>query len=308
LIKSKPSPTKAYVNYWPYLFCIPFILFYLLFSLFPTLFSIGMSMTNWTGFGDRIFVGLKNYVFLFTKDKIFLKTFSNTFLLMCISVPLQIFIGLLMAQVLFNMKRCKSVIQTMGFLPYIIPAVAAGFIFAYIFDRDFGYINQIFIALGIWDEGRYFLQIPWDARLIVAFIEIWKYSGYCMVIYMAGMASVPEEIYEAAKIDGSSGVHAFFKITIPLIKNTTVFLVTTSVIHALQLYDAASMLYSGQMGNPIIGGPEYSVFTVVWKFVDDAFGSNSRLGYGAAESTILFVVIVIMSLLSYRISSGKEKS
>lgn len=308
MIKTKLSLSKANVNYWPYIFCIPFVLCYLIFSLFPTLFSIGISMTNWTGFGDKTFIGLKNYINLFTKDKLFIKAFGNTFLLMGISVPVQLFFGIIMAQVLFNIKRCKSVLQTIGFLPYIIPAVAAGFIFAYIFDRDFGYINQIFVQLGIWDEGRYFLQRPGDARLIVALIEIWKYSGYCMVIYIAGMASVPEEIYEAARIDGSSGIHAFIKITIPMIRNTTVFLVTTSVIHALQLFDAASMIYSGQMGNPIIGGPEYSVFTVVWKFVDDAFGSNSRMGYGAAESTVLFVVIVIMSLLSYRISIGKENS
>jgi len=298
----KVSGTKV----WPYIFCAPFVLAYFGFSLFPTLFSFYISLFDWSGIGSKTYLGLRNYVNILTKDVLFYKSIYNTFIIMLMSIPVQLFAGLVLAQIIFNLRRSQRFFQTISFLPYVTAPVAVGFIFGYIFDWHAGYINVLLMKLGILQEGIYWLQSPFYSRMIVAIMKLWKYCGYSMIIYAAGMTAIPIEIYEAATVDGSSTLKTFFKITLPLLRNTTVFLVVTSIIQGLQTFDEPVLLYQGWGANPTVGGPDYSVLTVVWKFYDDAFRTNTMLGYGAAVSYLLFIIIVLLSLISYKVSSGKE--
>lgn len=293
---------------WPFLFAAPFIVTYLLFNLYPVIYSFILSLDSWNGIGEKAFVAFGNYVKIFTRDVLFLKSVGNTVLIMAIATPTAIFSGLVLAYLLFNLKKGKRLFQTINFFPYITTPVAIGFIFSYLFDYSGGYMNQLLTTTGLLGEKYYWLEHVWSARTIVILMIIWRNLGYYMTIYLSGMTAISSEVYEAAKIDGASKIEIFFKITIPLLKNTTLFLALTSVIGGLQLFDEPYQLYTGWTAGVVnVGGPKYSVLTVIWKFYDDSFKSNSMLGYGAAVSFTLFLIIFAVSLLQLKFMARKEE-
>ncbi len=289
---------------WPYLFVAPYVLCYVIFTVYPTLYSLFLSFFDWNGIRAMRFVGVDNYVNLLTKDKLFWKSLWNTVQFMLLSVPIQTIIGLLLANAVFSLKRSKRTLETVFFLPYIIAPIAIGAIFSNLFDWQYGYINELLIKLGVLDEGIYFLQNETMTRVIIVTMQVWRHFGYCMVIYMAGMTSISTEIYEAARIDGANEWQLFTKITVPQLNNLTVFLIMTSIINGMQLYEIPKQLYAGT--TTATGGPGYSALTIIWKFVNDAFGNKMRLGYGAALCYTLFVIIMVISFVSKKISARKE--
>lgn len=294
---------------WPFLFAAPFVITYILFNLYPVIYSFILSLHSWNGIGEKAFIGFGNYVKIFTRDVLFLKSVGNTVLIMAIATPTAIFSGLVLAYLLFNLKKGKRLFQTINFFPYITTPVAIGFIFSYLFDYSGGYVNQLMTTAGLLREKYYWLEHVWSARTIVILMIIWRNLGYYMTIYLSGMTAISAEVYEAAKIDGASKIQIFFKITIPLLKNTTLFLALTSVIGGLQMFDEPYQLYTGWTAGVVnVGGPKYSVLTVIWKFYDDSFKSNSMLGYGAAVSFTLFLIIFAVSLLQLKFMTRKEEN
>lgn len=292
---------------WPYLFCAPFLLAYALFNLFPTLYSLFLSFFEWNGIGQKNFVGLQNYITLFTQDKMFLKSLGNTAILMGLSTPITVALGLLLANVLFYVAKGRMLYQTINFFPYITAPVAIGFIFSYMFDWQSGYINQILTSIGVLEEPFFWLQSPWASRAIVVIMVVWRYLGYYMTLYLAAMTALPQNVYEAARVDGANRFVTFFRITVPLLKNMTVFLVITSMIGGLQMFEEPMLLFSGwaNMGNGAMGGPGNAVLTTVWKFYNDAFKMDSRLGYSSAIAYSLFFIIAAISITSFIISNKK---
>lgn len=303
--KKKSALRKG--NKWPYLFCLPFIAAYFLFSLFPMLYSFQLSFFDWNGIGTKTFVGLQNYINLFTKDPLFLKSLGNTIILMAFSTPITVFLGMMVAYLLFDIGRGKRLYQTVNFFPYITTPVAIGFIFSYLFDWQSGYINKILVWLGIIDEPVFWLQSEVASKVIIVIMIVWRYLGYYMTIYLAAMTSMPAEVYEAAAVDGAGSFKMFTKITIPMLKNTTMFLIVTSIIGGLQMFEEPKLLFSGwaTMGNGATGGPGNTALTTVWKFYNDAFNLDSRLGYGSAIAYSLFIIIIVFSIIGFRITKGR---
>lgn len=297
------------IRLWPYLFSLPFLLSYLVFHLYPVLYSLFLSFYDWNGIGERTFVGFKNYADLWFRDPLFGKSIRNTIIIMLLALPITFLLGLALANVTFNLLRGKRFFQTVNFLPYITTPVAIGFIFSYMFDWQTGIINRAALRFGLLDEPFYWLQVPFSAQCIVALMFIWKHFGYFMTIYLAGMTAIPQELYEAAKIDGASGFRTFWHITMPLLRSITVFLVVTSIISGLQLFDEPKLLYGGWGGSGIVaaGGPDNAVLTVIWKFVDNSFITDNRLGYGSAVAYSLFLLIVFFSVISYRLTAGRRE-
>lgn len=293
---------------WPILFSLPFLLAWGLFMLFPMLYSFFLSLFDWNGISQRQFVGLGNYVRLFTQDPLFWKSLGNTLLIMLMSLPITLVSGLLLAYVLLGLTKGRRFFQVVNFLPYITTPVAIGFIFSYIFDWNSGILNALLTHLGILQEPYFWLQQPWSARIIVAIMIIWRNFGYCMLIYLSGMLAIPGDIYEAARIDGAGSWQVFIRITIPCLKPVTLFLFVTALIGGFQMFDEPVQLYSGwSAASKNIGGPEYSVLTMIWKFYDNAFGSSTRLGYGAAIAYSLFLFIAVCSLASFYLGKKGEK-
>ena len=296
-------------NKWPYLFCLPFITAYLVFSLYPMLYSLQLSFFDWNGIGKKTFIGLQNYIKLFTKDPLFWKALKNTVILMAFSTPITVFLGLVVAYLLFDIKRGKRLYQTVNFFPYITTPVAIGFIFSYLFDWQSGYINKLFTATGILDEPFYWLNSAIASKVIIVIMIVWRYLGYYMTIYLAAMTSMPMEVYEAAAIDGASNLKIFTRITVPMLRHTTVFLVITSMIGGLQMFEEPKLLFGGwaALGGAQTGGPGNTALTVVWKFYNDAFNLDSRLGYGSAIAYSLFVIIMLFSIIGFKITGRGEK-
>ncbi|RED53160.1 carbohydrate ABC transporter permease [Cohnella lupini] len=291
---------------WPYLFSLPFVLTYAAFQLYPVIYSFVLSLYDWNGISDRSFIGFKNYVQLWTNDPLFIKSLWNTLIMMGMFIPVTLILGLTLAYWTFHLVRGKNLIQTINVLPYITTPVAIGFIFSYLFDWQTGLVNLFLTKVGILEEGFYWLQDEWGSRAIIALMVVWRNLGYFMIIYMAGMTIIPQDVYEAAKVDGSTGLHTFRTITMPLLRNITVFLVVTSVISGFQLFDEPKLLYGGWSGSAQVGGPDNSALTIIWKFVDESFISNTRFGYASAIAYSLFLLILLFSIASYRLTAPKE--
>lgn len=257
-------------NKWPYLFSLPFLGAYGLFMLFPMIYSFYLSLFDYNGIVEKHFVGFRNYINLFTKDRLFLKSLFNTVLIMLMSLPVNLILGLVIAYLLFQLVKGRRLFQVVNFLPYITTPVAIGFIFSYIFDWNSGILNGLLTHFNILQENYFWLQHPWSARLIVAIMIVWRNFGYCMMIYLSGMTAIPQDVYEAAAIDGAGKVKTFLHIILPLLKNVTVFLFITALIGGFQMFDEPVQLYSGwSAASKSVGGPDYSVLTVYTNFISD---------------------------------------
>jgi ABC-type sugar transport system permease subunit len=287
----------------PYLLILPFFLLYFVFQFFPILFSLYVSLSRWKGAGDPVFVGLANYIRLF-QDPMFYKSIFNTFLLMAIALPLQLFVGLLLAVVLKDFTgKSRTLLQTMNFLPYLTTPVAIGLLFSLLFEWKSGTINLALQALGFVKEPYYWLGYPLGSRVVVIILCFWKYFGYMMVMFLAGLSTIPEELYEAARIDGAGWFQSFSRITIPMLRPIMTFVTTMSIIGGWKLFDEPKLLFPD--ASQPIGGPERSVLTVVLKFYDTSFRSFD-FGYGASIAYGLFMVIFIFSLITIRVMNRED--
>lgn len=301
--KKKKGKTWEYSFKYPLFFALPFCICFFAFNLYPMLYSLYLSFHDWSGVGNKVFIGIKNYQMIFSRDKLFWKSLFNTLHIMLISFPAAIILGLVIAAFLFNIKRLRTFFQTLNFLPYITTPVAIGLIFLFLFDRNTGIVNILIEKMG--GESLNWLGNPGLAQLVIAFMIIWKYVGYYMALYLAGMTSISSEIYEAAKMDGAGPVKTFFKITLPLLRPINIFIIITSLIGALQLFDEPNLMFNVSTTS-IIGGPSRSCLTMMWNFYDVAFGSTARLGYGSAVAATIFVIILLVSLVGLKLMGRKE--
>jgi multiple sugar transport system permease protein/cellobiose transport system permease protein len=298
-------------NIWPYLFLLPFFALYTAFFAYPTLYSFYISLTDWdgvAGINKMKFVGLANYIRLFTRDTLFYKSLFNTLLFMVLYIPVVIFGGLVLAVLLYKLKSNRRLFQTLNVLPYITTPAAIGVIFAFMFDWSTGIINKILVASGLVQEGINWLGIGSTARFVVILMLIWKNFGYYLIIYLAGLSTIPEELTEAALVDGANERQIFFKITTPYLRPITQFLIITSITGGLQLFDEPMVLFGGSGGGPfLIGGPDRSCLTGMIYFYDRAFKSTTFLGYGAAITYGIFIFIVLLSFISSRLLYREEE-
>ncbi|MDR1419612.1 MAG: sugar ABC transporter permease [Treponema sp.] len=293
-------------KYWIPVFLGPFVLFYAVFHLFPILNSFYVSFTDWDGLipTSKNFIGLRNYGKVF-QDPLFYRALFNTLRIMVFQVPLVIITGLLIAVLLNSTSHGRRLVQTLNFLPYITTPVAIGFIFAFLFDWNIGPVNAILRFFHIISANVNWLGSSTWAPAITVLLSVWRYFGYFMVLYLAGLAAVPQELYEAAVVDGASPVQNFFYITLPMVRPITVFVIINSMIGSFQLFDEPNLLFEGSM-NGVVGGPGRSVLTIMWYFYDIAFRSTFRYGYGAALAFSLCLIIAFISILNVKILNRKE--
>ena len=281
-----------------------YLLLYFLFSFFPVVYSFAVSFTNWNGFGQTAaFVGIDNYVRALSNDKFFWLSLTNTLLQMALSVPAMIIIGLLLATLLKDfVKKGLNAVQLMNFMPYLVTSVAVGLLFETLFSTKGGFVHELILSLG--GEPVYWLGTPWGARSMVAIMTVWKNFGYVMVMFLAGLSVIPEDLYESARIDGARWWQQFTHITLPMLRPILIFVFLTSVINAFKLFDGPQIVFSGLSSTPY-GGPERSVLSMMMYFYDAAF-RRFEFGYGSAIAYCLFIIIVLCSTLSYRFLSKEN--
>lgn len=285
----------------PYVFIAPFFIIYIAFSLFPVLYSFVISLYQWDGIGEKAYIGFQNYATLFTKDNLFFKSVGNTFLIMSVPLPVLVIGGTMLAS-LINSKfvRGKRLFQTINFLPYLTAPVAVGILFGLMFDQQNGVVNEALKSMGLLNEGLYWLKDGNLARIVVMIMCTWKYMGYYMVLLLAGITSISSDIYEAARIDGAGMVTTFFRITLPLMKNTLTFVIIQGMIGSLQLVEDPMTLLTGWISggqSAVAGGPDRSSLTMMWYMYDTGFGTNMNYGYAASIAYATFIIIAIFAFI-----------
>lgn len=285
----------------PYVFIAPFFIIYIAFSLFPVLYSFVISLYQWDGIGEKAYIGFQNYMTLFTKDNLFFKSVGNTFLIMSVPLPVLVIGGTMLAS-LINSKfvRGKRLFQTINFLPYLTAPVAVGILFGLMFDQQNGVVNEALKSMGLLNEGLYWLKDGNLARIVVMIMCTWKYMGYYMVLLLAGITSISSDIYEAARIDGAGMVTTFFRITLPLMKNTLTFVIIQGMIGSLQLVEDPMTLLTGWISggqSAVAGGPDRSCLTMMWYMYDTGFGTNMNYGYAASIAYATFIIIAIFAFI-----------
>ena len=290
---------------FPYAALAPYLLVYIVFSAFPLIATMGLSLTDWTVGTQINFVGLQNFLTLL-RDKRFLTSMQNIFIFVVIVVPIEIFVGLIIANILTSKHMVgKSIFRVIMFLPYLLIPSAAGLIFGQFFARQTGMISQILTSLNLIKEPVYWLGQAWPARIMIIFIVLWKYCGYTSLFFIAGITNIDTSIYEAAELDGVTPVQKMFWITLPMLRPVMKFVGITTMITTFQLFDELLMLFTNIYGEVKVGGPSNSVLTPIWLLFDTAFSGIPRYGYAAAIAVATFIVISIVSFLIGKIL-GKE--
>jgi multiple sugar transport system permease protein/cellobiose transport system permease protein len=292
----------------PYIFLTPFFLTYVIFTLFSVVFTLFLGFTDWDGFSKLNIIGIHNFKRMFVDDPRLFITLRNTVILMLMTTPISIFLSLLLSYFL-NQKaiRTKHVFRVIYYLPAIMTPVAVGLLWAILFDYQSGIVNSFLLLIGSIKEPIYFMGTPWGARGVLALLMIWQGFGGTVIFISSALTGVPEELLEAATIDGAGPVKSFLKICIPIIKPVIVFIVITSLISGFQMFDAPTLLFSsGPSGGLPYGGPERSSLTMMMNVYDEAF-ANMHYGYGAALSYGMFMFIAAFSFISMKLMTRGDK-
>lgn len=273
-----------------YLFVAPMMIGLIIFTLFPILCSILLSFTDWkfvSGLGKIRFVGLDNFIKLFS-DPIFTQSLTNNLILLIV-VPVTMLVSLILAVVINGRVYGKSAFKIIFFMPGISSAVAIAIVFQVIFHPTYGPANSMLRALGL-ENPPLWLADPTYAILSVMFIMVWIDLGYNMLIYIAGLQNIPADLYEAAELDGASTWQKFKNITWPLLTPTTFFLLITGVIGSFKAFNLIKVLTDG--------GPANSTSTIVYDMYQTAF-INLKTGYASSISVVLFLMILLVTALQW---------
>jgi len=278
----------------PYLFVSPFFLLFAVFGLFPLVFTGYVSLTAWNTRrpgSEGTFVGLENYRRLLEDDNAW-NALRNTIGLGVLSAVPQLLLALWIAHLLNSRLRGRLLFRMGVLVPYVTSVASVALIFNSLFARDFGPVNWLLGLVGLgpvdWHSG---ILASWAA---VAFMIIWRWTGYNALIYLAAMQAVPRELYEAAEIDGAGTWRQFWSITVPSLRPTIVFTVVVSTIGSLQLFGEPYLFDLTRNAN---GGAarEYQTFVL---YVYQQFWFNGRYGYASALAWMLFLVIVVIVLVN----------
>lgn len=273
-----------------YLFISPWLIGFFIFVAGPMLASLYFSFTEFSGFGSPEWVGLKNYVTLFTDDPLFRKSLWNTFFYTIFSVPLGLIAGYLLAVLLNSKVKYMPLFRTIFYLPSIVPAVASSLLFILIFQPQFGIANAILEFFGLPTSKWLYSEMMAKPTLII--MSLWGVGGG-MIIYLAGLQDIPQSLYEAAELDGAGPLQKFFKITIPMTSNVIFFNLIMGIIGSFQIFTQAYIVSDGK------GGPNNATLFYVLYLYQNAF-QYFKMGYASALAWILFIITVVFTFLVFR--------
>ena len=276
-----------------YLYIAPWIIGFLVLTLGPMAISLYLSLTNYNTITPPRFIGLENYTRAFFEDELFAKSIWNTFYYVFISVPLGIVISLGLAVLLNQGIRGTRVFRTLFFLPTITPVVASIMIWRLLFQPDVGFLNYGLSLIGI--QGPKWLASPEWVKPSLIMMTLWgSVGGSRMIVFLAGLQSIPQDLYEAASIDGADAGQQFWFITLPMLSPAIFFNLILSVIEGFRIFTPAYIATEG--------GPNYaSMFFMLYLFYN-AF-SFLNMGYASAMAWVLFVLVLILTVVQFRISS-----
>lgn len=278
---------------FPYLLVLPLIVLFLIFHIYPIISTLILSFQTSEG-GEYVFVGLSNYIRLFN-DPNFKTAAFNSFIILIIQVPIMLFSALVIAVILNSKIKFRGIFRTGIYLPAVTSLVATSLLFLMLL-QDNGLMNSLLSLINI--EAIPWLSHPFWAKISIVITVTWRWTGYNMVIYLAGLQNIPNELYEAASIDGAGPIRQFFSITIPSLKPLILFTTIFSSIGAIQLFDEPYNLTGG--------GPANSTMTLGMLIYREGF-NYSDFGYSSAIAYVVAIMIIILSLVQFYISGRESK-
>lgn len=298
LVEPRVSGSRKFLqrHLGKYLAIAPFYLLFLVFGLFPIVFAGYLAFQNWDGIGDMQYVGLSQFRYLWS-DEIFRQSIVNTFQIWFLSTVPMLLLALGLAFLLNQSMQGKSIYRAAYFIPNVTSLVAIAIIFSSIFGNQFGLLNAALQGLNL---DRYeWLNEEWGIKIAIATMVVWRWTGYNAIIYLAGLQAIPDDLYDAAKVDGGNSWNLFRDITVPLLRPVIIFTVITSTIGGLQLFTEPQVL----VGND--GGAGREGMTVVLYLYQQAFTQN-QFGYGAAIGWGLFLIIILFSIFNYLVLNRND--
>jgi len=281
-----------------WLFLAPEFLGMLFLYVFPVGFSLYLSFCDWNlvgGLSSIKFIGLDNFVAMF-EDKKVLMSLKNNLIYTVFTVPIGMALSLLLAVVIHTRVFFQSYFKVAFFIPYISSIIAVGAVWSALYHPSQGPINQFLMRLGISDPPKWLADTTYSLPSIII-IAIWAGIGYQIIIYLAGLTNIPDDVYEAASIDGASSTQQFFKITMPLLTPTTSFLFITLLIGSFKVFDLVAFLTAG--------GPNDSSTVLVYRIFEEGF-RNYKMGYASALSWLLFAIVGLVTLITWKFQNKKE--
>jgi multiple sugar transport system permease protein len=279
---------------WFYAIISPWLIGLLVLLAGPMLYSIYLSFTNWDLFNPPEWIGLDNYVRLFTRDRTFGMALSNTFYYTLLYVPLNMALSLGIAYLLNKNLPGMRFFRTMIYLPYVVPVVATTMVFRWVFAPDNGLLNGLLGAFGV--EGPAWLLNPAWVKIALIIMSLWG-VGSGVVFLLAGMQGIPAELYEAAAIDGANERQRFFRITLPMLSPVIFFNMIMGIIASLQTFTQIYIL------NADPNTPSNSIVMIIPYLFDNAFRFN-KMGYASAMAWVVFIIIFVLTLVVIRSSSA----
>ena len=276
-----------------WLMLAPFLLFFLLFVIYPMAMNLYYSFTGYD-LSKAEWVGLKNYLRL-EKDKAFMAALENTSVYALFGVLGLTTLGFLTAAVLNQKFRGLKFIRMLMIFPYATSMTAVAMIWLMLLDPTSGLVNKLFRIAGF--TGRQWLFDVSTALPCLIIVHIWKNIGYCMLIYLSGMQSIPGEIYEAATVDGASEFRKMLHITIPMVRPVTFFVLITTMIESFKTFDQVQLMTGGD--------PLYSTTTLVHQIYQRGF-TEFRMGYAASMSVVLLLIMLAITLVNYGLNRSAE--
>ena len=292
-------------NKWGYIFLIPFMVVYLLFQLIPLITTI------WNSFFENYlsglmqigpnFIGFGNYVDILSNPDLWLYA-GNTIIMWILCFIPQMFFSLLLAAWFTDPSlrlKGQGFFKTVIYLPNLIMASAFAMLFYTLFSVS-GPVNSILLQMGLFKEPFDFLQNVWAARGLVGFMNFIMWFGNTTILLMAGMLGIDPSLFEAAQVDGANSTQIFFKVTLPLLKPIFIYVLITSLIGGLQMFDVPQVLTKST------GDPMRTTLTLIMYLNKHLYSKN--YGMGGALSVLLFIITAILSLLVFRFSSGRKEA
>lgn len=272
---------------------LPWLITLTVFWIYPLGFAIFMSLTKYQTLTNSFqFIGFENYFNIF-KDDIFWKALFNTSFFTFGTVPITTLSALILASIL-NSKfvKHKEIFRASYFLPSVSSLVVISLIFTNLYAKD-GYVNALFAMLGLPQSELGFLQNPSSSLIAIMLMDIWISIGYYVVLFLAGLQTVPQDLYDAAKLNGASSYQQFVRITIHLIKPTLLFVVVINTIKSFQIFVEIYVMTKG--------GPLNSTMTLVYQVYVNAFEKTDGMGYASALALLIFLILIAFSLIQIKL-------
>ncbi|HRX15784.1 MAG: sugar ABC transporter permease [Spirochaetes bacterium] len=286
-------------NNYGYFFILPFFILFFVFSLYPIIYTFILSLNEYDGMADKVYVGFKNYKTLIG-DHYFWMSIKSTWRIWLVNIIPQVGVALWLAAVFtFNRIKGQAFFRAFFYLPNLVTAASIALLFNVLLDWQNGVINQALYGLGLVTEKINWLRMPSASQNWVAFIQFWMWYGQTTILLLAGMSAIPTSYYEAAIADGANKTKIFFFITLPLLRPTMIYVIITSMIGGMQIFDIPMVLTDGR------GAPEYSLNTMVIYLYNQAFTYNN-MGFASAIAYGIFMLIAVFSFIVYFMIQRKE--